>query len=367
MRALRYYGIEDIRLEDIPEPECRPGCVKIKPNFVGICGSDIHLYYDEAVSTKPDFAHPLTKDEKMPVVFGHEFGGVVTEVGEGAGTRARVGDLVAVRPSLYDGTCEACAAGHTNVCQAWGWRGIHANGGLAEAAVVEAKTVFRLPPGTAPELAALVEPLSVAWHATRLARGLTPDSTALVLGGGPIGCAVFLALRAQGLTKIVVSEPTPARREMLVALGAEPGRVLSPAGDDVVAAVMELSGGARGAHAVFECAGLPVTLGTALAALRPRGTIVNVAVRAAPVPEVDLNMYVYKEATLVSSLSYRDEDYEEVIEALGSGRMDPAPMVTGKIEMGDLVEKGIKVLSKPGQQHCKILVDVQQKGGSSNI
>lgn len=321
-----------------------------------------HLYYDEAVATKPDFIHPLAK-EKMPIVFGHEFGGVVTEVAEGV-TRARVGDLVAVRPSLYDGTCEACVAGHTNVCQVWGWRGIHANGGLAEAAVVEAKTVFRLPQGASPEVAALVEPLSVGWHATRLARDLTPDSTALIIGGGPIGCAVYLALRAQGLTRIVVSEPTQARRDLLASLGAE--KVLSPADTDVVAAARELTGG-RGAHVVFECAGLPVTLTTALAALQPRGTIVNVAVRAAPVPQVDLNQFLFKEATLVSSIAYQDRDWEEVIEALGSGKMNPAPMVTGKIEMQDLVEKGIKVLAKPGQQHCKILINVQQQASSSKI
>lgn len=293
----------------------------------------------------------------MPIVFGHEFGGVVTEVGEGV-TRARPGDLVAVRPSLYDGTCEACAAGHTNVCQYWGWRGIHANGGLAESAVVEEKTAFRLPRGTSPEVSALVEPLAVGWHATRLARDLTPASTVLILGGGPIGCAVYLALRAQGLTKIVVSEPTEARRDMLAALGAE--HVLSPADADVVATVRQLSGASRGAHAVFECAGLPVTLSTALEALRPRGTIVNVAIRAAPVPQVDLNLYLYKEATLVSSIAYQDKDWEEVIEALGQGRIKPEAMVTSKIQMQDLVEKGIKVLAKPGQQHCKILIGVQQ-------
>lgn len=295
----------------------------------------------------------------MPIVFGHEFGGVVTEVGDGV-TRARVGDLVAIRPSLYDGTCEACVAGHTNVCQYWGWLGIHASGGLAESAVVEEKTVFRLPEGMSPEVSALVEPLAVGWHATRLARDLTPASTALITGGGPIGCAVFLALRAQGLTKIVVSEVTKARRDMLTSLGAE--HVLSPADTDVAAAVRELSGG-RGAHVAFDCAGLPVTLSTALEALRPRGTIVNVAIRAEPVPQVDLNLFLYKEATLVSSIAYQDKDWEEVIEALGQGRMSPEIMVTGKYQMQDLVEKGIKALAKPGQQHCKILINVQQYEG----
>lgn len=317
------------------------------------------------MATKPEYIHPLAQ-EKMPIVFGHEFGGVVTEVAPGV-TRARPGDLVAIRPSLYDGTCEACAAGHTNVCRYWGWLGIHANGGLAESAVVDEKTVFPLPPGTNPEVAALVEPLAVGWHATRLARAhLGPASTVLVTGGGPIGCAVYFALRAQGVARVVVSEVSAARRGVLAALGAE--HVLSPADTDVAAAVRALSGaggdgapgGDGGAHVVFDCAGLPVTLGTALEALRPRGVIVNVAVRAAPVPEVDLNLYLWKEATLVSSNAYQEEDWEEVIEALGQGRMKPEAMVTGKIQLQDMVEKGIKVLATPGQQHCKILISVQQ-------
>ncbi|CAN8098269.1 unnamed protein product [Discula destructiva] len=353
MRAVRYYGLEDIRLDEIPEPPCRPGCVKIKTSYVGICGSDIHIYFDAAVATKPDYVHPIAK-EKLPIVFGHEFGGVVTEIGEGV-TRASVGDLVGVRPSLYDGTCEACVEGISNLCQHWGWLGIHASGGLADFTVVDQKLAFRLPKGIKPEVSALVEPLAVGWHATRLAHGLTADSTVLITGGGPVGCAVFLALTAQGLRNIVVSEVSEARREQLKGFGAK--FVFSPKDTNVASKTKELSGG-FGAHAAFDCAGLPVTLETCLAGLRPRGTIVNVALRAEPVA-VSLNEYIWKEVTLVSSHSYLQEDWEEVIAALGDGSLKPDAMVTRKIELPDFVEKGIKLLVQPGQKDCKILVDMQ--------
>lgn len=313
-----------------------------------------HLYFDEAVATKTDYLHPIAR-EAMPVVFGHEFGGVVTEIGEGV-TRASVGDLVTVWPSLYDGTCEACAEGHTNVCQHWGWFGIHASGGLAESAVFDQKNVLKLPRGIAPEVSALVEPLAVGWHATRLARGLDANSTVLITGGGPIGCAVFLALTAQGLENIVVSEVTEARRGLVGQLGAK--HVFSPENTNIPNKVKELSGG-WGAHAVFDCAGLPVTLKTALEALRPRGTIVNVALRGEAVSQ-DLNLYLFKEATLVSSNAYVKRDWDEVLEALENGSLRPEAMVTRKIGLADVVEKGIKMLAEPGQKDCKVLVDVQR-------
>lgn len=289
---------------------------------------------------------------------------MVAEVGEGV-SRAGVGDLVAVRPSLYDGTCEACAQGAENLCRRGGWMGIHAGGGLAESVVADEKLVFRVPAGVAPEAAALAEPLAVGWHATRLARGrglglgLGPGSTVLVAGGGPVGCAVFLALAAQGLgANVVVSEVSRARRDLARRLGA--AHVLSPADADIPARVKEMSGG-WGAHAVFDCAGLPVTLETALEALRPRGTIVNVAIRGEPVTQ-DLNLYLHKEATLVSSHSYLEADWEDVMEALGSGTLKPEGMVTRKIGLADLVEKGIKTLAEPDPKDCKILVDMQLQG-----
>lgn len=278
----------------------------------------------------------------------------MTEIGDGV-TRARVGDLVAIRPSLYDGTCEACVEGISNVCQHWGWLGIHANGGLAEFAVVDQKLAFCIPKGIQPEVSALVEPLAVAWHATTLAKGLNAKSTVLITGGGPIGCAVFMALKAQGLQNIVVSEVSEARRTMLKKFGVK--YVYHPAETDVTVKVKEFTGG-WGAHAAFDCAGLPVTLETCLAALRPRGTIVNVALRGKPTL-LSLNDYIWKEATLVSSNAYVEEDWENVITALGNGSLTPDALVTRKIALPDLVEKGIKMLAQSGQEDCKILVDVQ--------
>lgn len=314
-----------------------------------------HFYFDKAIATKPDYQHPITQ-EPLPIVFGHEFGGVVTEIGEGV-TRARVGDLVAVRPRIFDGTCQSCQDGFSNVCGNGGWYGLHASGGLAEAAVFAQDLVFRMPAGISPDHAALVEPLAVGWRAVRMVGPLDRESTVLITGGGPIGCAVYLALTAQGVPshKIVISETAEARRDVLRQLGA--ALVFSPTDTDIVAHVLEQSGGG-GAHVAFDCAGLEVTLNTAFAAVRPRGAIVNLAVRVAPVP-LNLTAYLLKEVVLMNSHGHNDEDFEDVISALGSGSMKPDALVTSKIALADMVEQGLQVLHEPGQKDCKILVDVQ--------
>lgn len=245
--------------------------------------------------------------------------------------------------------------GCSNVCPKGGWLGLQASGGLAEAAVFDENLVFRMPEGINSEYAALVEPLAVGWHAACMPGNLNKDSIVLITGGGPIGCAVYLALAAQGVQKIIISEPAEARRDVLRQLGAN--LVFSPMETDIITKVKELSGG-WGAHVAFDCAGLEMTLNTAFAAVRPRGTIVNVAVWIAPVP-IHLTAYLIKEVTLMGSHGHNDQDFDEVIAALGKGSMKPDALVTSKIALPDVVEKGLKILHEPGQKDCKILVDIQ--------
>ncbi|PBP15924.1 sorbitol dehydrogenase [Diplocarpon rosae] len=109
MRALRFHGRQDIRLDQIPIPVCGKGQVKVKPAFVGICGTDLHEYLGGANLIPSAHPHPIT-GEKVPLTLGHEFSGTVVEVGEGV-TSHRVGDRVCVQPIIFDGTCGACVDG----------------------------------------------------------------------------------------------------------------------------------------------------------------------------------------------------------------------------------------------------------------
>ncbi|HPZ35088.1 MAG TPA: alcohol dehydrogenase catalytic domain-containing protein, partial [Microbacteriaceae bacterium] len=251
MKAARYYGKEDIRIEQIAEPELRPGTVKIAPAFNGICGSDLHLFHNGPMGRPTaDTPHPLS-GETLPVVLGHEFSGVIEAIGGGV-EGLRVGDSVVVEPLMVDGTCPACKVGKYNLCEQMGFIGIAGGGGgLSEHIVVEQRWVH--PVGDLPlDQAALIEPLAVAVHAVRHARA-REGQVAVVGGAGPIGLLVAAALKAKGVTTIV-SEVSGTRRAMALSSGVADA-VVDPTSEDLAAVVAEHTGGA-GAELAFDAAGV---------------------------------------------------------------------------------------------------------------
>lgn len=239
MKAALFHAKEDLRIEDVPEPTPGPGEVKLQNAFAGICGSDLHVYYSpEAAGLDLDHPHPVT-GATIPQVLGHEFSGTVTELGEGVSNVA-VGDRVAVWPIYYCGECPACQKGMFNACQKIGFHGLSSHGGgMAEFTTVPATKLHVLPENVDLRLGALVEPMAVAWHAVERS-GVDAGGTALIAGAGPIGIGVWFALKARGIEKVLVSEPSAERRATIAALGAA---VIDPVNDDLAAAVSEISGG----------------------------------------------------------------------------------------------------------------------------
>lgn len=144
MRAVRFYGKDDLRVEDIDEPPCEPGKIKIAPAWCGICGTDIHEFQDGA-NLCPTTPHPIT-GETVPLTFGHEFSGVIEEVGEGCADKWKKGDRVVVQPIIYDGECGACEDGLINCCAKNGFTGLSGyGGGLSEHIVVPEYQVYHVP------------------------------------------------------------------------------------------------------------------------------------------------------------------------------------------------------------------------------
>ena len=135
----------------------------MKPAFVGICGSDLHEYEDGPHIIPPEGSpHGLT-GENAPVILGHEFSGVIDQVGEGVEGLA-VGDKVCVKPTIHDGNCRACKRGLTNSCDTFGFIGLSGwGGGMGEYTAAPASYVKKLPDDMGLDIGALIEPLSVAW------------------------------------------------------------------------------------------------------------------------------------------------------------------------------------------------------------
>jgi len=125
MKALRYHGRKDLRVDDIPIPECQPGQVKVKPEFCGICGTDLHEYIAGPILIPtPDKPHRLT-GQYMPLTIGHEFAGEIVELGPGVDSnRLKVGMKVCIEPTLFDDECAPCLEKRRNCCDRGGFFGI---------------------------------------------------------------------------------------------------------------------------------------------------------------------------------------------------------------------------------------------------
>lgn len=349
MKAARFHAQKDIRIEDIPEPEVTPGTVKIKIEWCGICGTDLHEYLEGPIFI-PEAGHPHPlSGEAAPVTLGHEFSGVVTELGEGA-EGFSVGEKVVVEPLFVCDECPACLAGNYNDCQKMGFRGLAGGGGgLSEYVVAPTRWVHSIG-DLSTEEGALVEPLSVVHHAVRLL-GVEGGETAVVFGAGPIGLLAIALLKAKGAKKVIVSEMADARKAKAHAAGAD--LVLDPREDDVVKRIAEETGGA-GADVALECAGVDVVLDTAMKAVKPTGRIMNVAIRKKPAI-IDMTKLVNKEIQLAGTIGYA-HDHEPVIRLLQEGRIDVKPFITERIALDDLIEKGFRALIEHKDTEVKILV-----------
>lgn len=175
----------------------------------------------------------------------------------------------------------------------------------------------------------------------------------LILGGGPIGLSVIQALKARGGDgKIIVSEISPKRKEFAKEFGAT--HILDPRKDDVVARCRELCD-SQGVHCVFDAAGVQAGLDQAIHATRARGTIVNIAIweKAA---SIFVNDLTFKERKYLSVATYVPGDFQEVLDAISSGKMKPERMITKKINLDEVVEEGFNSLVKDKDNQVKILV-----------
>jgi threonine dehydrogenase-like Zn-dependent dehydrogenase len=349
MKAAILEGAGDARITEVPEQEAGAGQVKVRVEWAGICGSDLALYQYFPVPN--EFIHPLF-GEHGPHALGHEFSGRVEAVGEGV-ENLTPGMLVAVRPNVWDGTCAACLRGQSNLCENFGFVGINGGGGgFSESVVVAADAAHPFPEELGAEAAAMVESTSVAWHAAKVS-GARAGDVALVIGGGPIGLGLLLCLRARGVDRVIVSEPSPLRRELAQTLG---GDAVDPTVVDLAAHVAEATDGA-GVDVVFDASGVgQPTYDTAFAALRSGGVNVVVAQFHGAV-SVDLNSYLMSEKVLVGSFAYTDEDFSEVIAEMRAGRIDPRPLISNRIGLDHLVDAGIEHLLGGGRNtEVKVLV-----------
>src|SRR5579871_3028520 len=238
MRAAVLKAPRSIELDrSYPEPPMGPEDLKLRVDYTGICGSDLHVFAVEP---------PMMK---MPVVLGHEFSAQVVEVGpEARGFEAGDRAVGLIYPSC--GRCEYCAQGDFTLCDLRAVSINERNGSFAEFITVPARQLFLVPSGTPADEAAMIEPVSVAVHAIRRSR-LSVGERAVVFGGGPLGLLIMKLAQLGGADRVALVEPAAGRLELACRYGAD--LVLDPA-DEIHGQIMDATGG-RGADVVFEVSG----------------------------------------------------------------------------------------------------------------
>jgi (R,R)-butanediol dehydrogenase / meso-butanediol dehydrogenase / diacetyl reductase len=299
MKAGLVTGQRVFELVDVPDPEARPGCAVVDVTLCGICGTDLHGY--------------LSADPYNPAICGHEWVGVVREVGDGV-TNVQAGERVVAGVAPPCGRCGTCRAGRTPYCESsfLGMIGrdrlAPPHGGFAPAISLDARRLLPVPDDLSDIEAAIVEPTTVALHA--LGRTPVPHAGSVIVQGcGPIGLLCLQLARHAGAGRIIAIDPVAGRRELAVHLGAD--EAIHP--DDAASAA--------GADLVLECAGIPATVQSAVGLVR-RGGVVNIVGLASGTATIAPGAWLINEVTAVASLGYRFDEFATVMSLIARKSID---------------------------------------------
>ena len=338
MKAFQVRAPFEFGLAQVAMPQVAPGEVKVEVAYAGICGSDMHIIHGQNAFVR------------FPRVTGHEFSGVVREVGHSV-EHLKVGDRVCIDPVISCGTCYPCRINRPNVCTRLQVIGVHRDGGFSEQVCVPAENAHRLPDSMALSHAALVEPYSIALNVLDR-RQPHPGDSLLIYGAGVIGLTLVQMARALGLTDITVTDVIDTRLETARALGAS--RTLNGKAVDVEATMRELTDG-EGVPLIVDAACIPALMPQMVRLASPAGRIGLLGFNAVPSDLVQLEM-IKKELTLVGS-RLNNRKFPRVIELIASGKLHVQEMISHRVSF-DEMPAAIDLIENHPEQTRKVLVEL---------
>jgi L-idonate 5-dehydrogenase len=321
MKAIVIHAARDLRIEDRTEAQPGKGEVQIRLATGGVCGSDLH-YYNHG-----GFGAVRLKE---PMILGHEVSGHITALGEGVSGLA-VGDLVAVSPSRPCGSCEYCQKGLHNHCLNMRFYGSampfpHIQGAFREVLVADASQCVKAEGLSAGE-AAMAEPLSVTLHATRRA-GEMLGKRVLVTGCGPIGTLAILAARRAGAAEIVATDLTAQTLKFAETVGADHTINLSDDPDGL----KPYTAGKGYFDVLYECSGAAPALAGGIAAMRPRGVILQLGLGGDM--SIPMMAITSKELDLRGSFRFHEE-FATAVRLMQAGLIDVKPLITHTMPLAE--------------------------------
>lgn len=322
MKTAVMTALKTVELQEWAIPVPKDNEVLVKIEYVGICGSDLHYFEAGRIG---DFV------VNGPLVLGHEAAGTVVEAGANV-KHLHVGDRVALEPGKTCGQCEFCKSGKYNLCKdVIFFATPPVDGVFQEYVAHEAALCFKLPDNVSTEEGALIEPLAVGMHAASQGDAKL-GQTAVVTGAGCIGLVTLLALKARGVSKVIVVDIMEKRLEKAKELGAD--EVINGKEEDTVARIMELTGG-RGFDLGIETAGSQITASPLIKGANKGATIVFVGYSASGEMTLPIGMALDKELSFKTVFRYRNI-YPTAINAVATGKINIKGIVTDYFELDEI-------------------------------
>ena len=346
MRAIvKESAAPGLTLKEVPPPRLSPGEVLIGVRRVGLCGTDLHIYHWE----------PWAQGRiRPPLVIGHEFSGVIEEVGPGV-AHLRPGDRVTAEGHIACGLCFQCRTGLGHICRQVKIIGVDIHGAFADRISMPAGNVWKLDPQISFDVGALHDPLGNAFHAVMSAdvRG----KRVLVLGCGPIGTFCVAIARACGASLVIASEVSEPRTALARKMGAH--LVVNPAAEDLEAAIAQETGG-EGADVVLEMSGNPRAIQQAFRAVHDGGDIALLGLPNEAIP-VDVSRdVIFKGVTIRGIVGRRMyETWYQMRSFLLAGLVDPTPVITHRFRMDQVEEAMTAIASGAG----KVIFNLEEAKG----
>ncbi|KPK78045.1 MAG: hypothetical protein AMJ79_01210 [Phycisphaerae bacterium SM23_30] len=328
-----------IEFRDVPLPAPGPDEILLEIKHIGICGSDIHVYHGK---------HPFTS---YPVVQGHEYCGIVAQVGKNV-KKIKNGSLATARPQLVCGECGPCRRGDYNVCESLRVQGFQAPGCAQEAFLVPIDRIVPVADSVTLEQAALIEPTAVGAHSTAR-EGDLKGKNVVVLGAGTIGNLIAQVTRSHGANKILITDLSDYRLEIARQCGIEN---TSNANKEKLKDAVQMVFGDEGFQVAFEAAGAQNTLTGAIENIEKGGTIVVVGVFEEK-PRVDMAVVGEHEISLIGTMMYKHKDYLEAAELIASGKVITEPLITRHFPFEQYLD-AYRFIDQQGDKVMKVMIDL---------
>ncbi len=315
MKRSVFYGVNDIRIENAARPSVKKNEILVEVKACGVCGTDVHIYHGERGSA----------EVTPPIVLGHEFSGIVVEIGEEV-NNFKVGDKVTVDPNIYCGRCAYCRNGKKQLCESLHAIGVNQDGGFQEYCVVPQTQAFLLEEFVSFEEGAMAEPVACCLHGIERSE-IKEGDTVCVIGGGAIGLIMVQLAKLKGASKVILSEPVEMRRRIGLQVGAD--AVVDPAsgnlkeqikkviGEDYVDVVIECVGRLAATRQAFEIAGKGA--GILLFSVPETGA-------EFPLPLFD----IYQKELKISGSFINPDTHLRAVKLINSRKLQIAPIITHK-------------------------------------